>query len=129
MIHPYFPTIQEEFHNYSPDRIVSLFSILQMILKRLFTLFTLIFLLGSMIYASTAGPRVNHRISVLLESGVNYQAAFQALDEKPEIELISWNPQTGIAELAADPRVTSSILSEALISFKVKVITIAPIQP
>ena len=128
MIHPYFPTIQEEFHNYSRDRIVSLFSILQMILKRLFSLFTLIFLLGSMIYAST-GPRVNHRISVVLESGVNYQAAFQALDEKPEIELISWNPQTGIAELAADPRVTSSILSEALISFKVKVISIAPIQP
>lgn len=128
MIHPYFPTIQEEFHNYSPDRIVSLFSILQMILKRLFSLFTLIFLLGSMIYAST-GPRVNHRIAVVLESGVNYQAAFQALDEKAEIEIISWNPQTGIAELAADPRVTSSILSEALFSFKVKVISIAPIQP
>ncbi len=128
MIHPDFPTIQEEFDDYSPARIVSLFSILQMTLKRLLSFITLSILLGFGVSASTE-PRALHRISVVVETGVNYQAAFQALDEKAEIELISWNPQTGIAELAADPRVTSSILSEALISFKVKVISIAPIQP
>lgn len=128
MIHPDFPTIQEEFEPYSPDRIVSLFSILQMILKRFLYFIVLSFFLGLQVSASTE-PRVIHRISVIVESGVNYQAAFQALDEKAEIELISWNPQTGIAELAADPRVTNSILREALLSFKVKVISIAPIQP
>jgi hypothetical protein len=90
------------------------------------------FILGTVLFLSLLAftpPRVQQRIQVILGSGVDYAAAFQALDAKSEIELISWNAQTGVAELAVDPRVTNAILEESLALYQVKVISIVPIQP
>lgn len=75
------------------------------------------------------GPGHHLRIVVVLENGPDYQRAFQDLDAKPEIQLLSWNGQTGIAELSADPRVTPALLTDILIRYKIKVASITPIQP
>jgi hypothetical protein len=71
---------------------------------------------------------VHYRIEVEVNPGVDAEIARQAFLMKPEIQIISWDSQSGILDLRTVAQITPDMLKSWLAGFQLKVKTIQTLR-